>query len=258
MKIISKNLAFLRKKSKLTQSEISEDLHIGRTTYANWESGRVIPPIDQFDKILKYFNITYEYFMSEDIRNFTPEKKNLSQIAKSLEGLKSKKKNYFIPLHAQAGYIDGWANNEMLDNLETINIPNVPPNKELRTFEVAGSSMIPLVFAGDLLVCTKVEREDPFHGDDIYVIVTKHNGIYAKHIELVKGREQLRLISSNKTEYPPTYIDLDDIMEIWQTRLKVTKHLTSVSFEEKDDDLIRRIHRLEQLFMDKNPRPDQF
>lgn len=255
MNYINSNIGYLRKRKGLTLSEFADTLKVGKTTVSNWENERNYPSIDLIIQMSQLFNISLDLFMTKDLINEI-SKEELNEIQKQkLKSLLEKRQNYtrnlFVPIKAQAGYAEGWDNNEILKELESINIPFKSNDKELRTFEVAGSSMIPLVFAGDLLVCTKVERNDIFHVDNIYIVVTKSNGIYVKHLELIEDRRKIKLISSNDAEYKPSFIDLDDILEIWQTKLKVTKHLTSVSLEKNDSTLARRMSRLEQILIDK-------
>ena len=47
----------LRKKRRLTQEELAEQLYVSRTAISKWESGRGYPSIDSLKAIAKYFSV---------------------------------------------------------------------------------------------------------------------------------------------------------------------------------------------------------
>ena len=48
-------LTKLRKKRKLSQSEVAELLGFNRSTYASWENGTRTPKLDEMEKISSFF-----------------------------------------------------------------------------------------------------------------------------------------------------------------------------------------------------------
>lgn len=239
MEALKENLKYYRKKTKKTQKELANSIGVGVKSLSNWETGFNLPPLDILVKMSKIFGVPIDVLIGNN------------------SIIKPQSKNLFVPIAAQAGYLKEWSEDGIYTELEPIYIPGVPKDRESRTFEVEGSSMTPLIFSGDLVVCIKVERDTEFHGDNVYVVVTKRQGILIKHIEVNQETEQLRLISSNQAEYKDNYVDLDDVLEIWHAKMKVTRHLTSIALNQNNDDIARRMQRLEQLFLDQIPRPEQ-
>lgn len=52
---LSLKLLDLRQQHKLTQKQLSEELHIGRTTYSYYESGTRVPDLETLLSIAKYY-----------------------------------------------------------------------------------------------------------------------------------------------------------------------------------------------------------
>ncbi len=134
-----------------------------------------------------------------------------------------------VPIHAQAGYLLGFQDQEYIDMLPkyTTTVDKFVKGK-YRHFEVAGDSMdngdikeaIP---DGTVLLCREIGREhwtSKFHTHNWpnYVIVHKTEGIVVKQIasqDLNTGELVLRSLNPNKDKYPDFTIKLDDVMEIY-------------------------------------------
>lgn len=68
----AKNLKFLRKKKKIEQQVMAEDLGVAQSTLSCWESGIRTPDLDTIAEIAKYLNI-YEDFITNDLTEETTE-----------------------------------------------------------------------------------------------------------------------------------------------------------------------------------------
>ncbi|EAC7182498.1 helix-turn-helix transcriptional regulator [Listeria monocytogenes] len=62
------NLTKLRKKKRLTQTELANILHVARSTYCLYEKNRRMPASEIQIKIADYFNVTLDYL--HDRKNF--------------------------------------------------------------------------------------------------------------------------------------------------------------------------------------------
>lgn len=61
-------LRTLRLKSKMTQWQVSFCLHIDRTTYASYESGRRFPDARTLCKIADLFNVTTDFLLNHNVK----------------------------------------------------------------------------------------------------------------------------------------------------------------------------------------------
>lgn len=75
----------LRNNANLSQKELSDRLHINRSTYARYETSSTQPDFDTLVKLANYFNVTTDYILgnsddphkteSEELQEFIEEVK---------------------------------------------------------------------------------------------------------------------------------------------------------------------------------------
>lgn len=58
------NLKLARKRCGFTQTDMSNKLHIDRTTYTKWETAKSEPSIDNIKRLVKILDISYDYLFS--------------------------------------------------------------------------------------------------------------------------------------------------------------------------------------------------
>lgn len=63
--IISKNITYLRKKNKLTQSELADKLFYSNKAISKWERGDSLPDAEMLKKIADLFNVPVSYLFEE-------------------------------------------------------------------------------------------------------------------------------------------------------------------------------------------------
>lgn len=61
--VFSARLKAHRKEHKKTQEQISHLLHIQRSTYGEYERGKILPPVDKIKVLADYFGISVDYLM---------------------------------------------------------------------------------------------------------------------------------------------------------------------------------------------------
>lgn len=73
--IFSKRLKDMRRDKGKTQDEMSKLLNIRRSTYGEYERGKIVPPIDKMKVLADYFGVSVDYLMGNT--NFqTHEERN--------------------------------------------------------------------------------------------------------------------------------------------------------------------------------------
>jgi len=61
------NLQYLRREKRLRQYEMQHSLGFSRTTWSNYEQGKTSPSLDGLVKISRFFGITIDELVAEDI-----------------------------------------------------------------------------------------------------------------------------------------------------------------------------------------------
>jgi phage repressor protein C with HTH and peptisase S24 domain len=130
-----------------------------------------------------------------------------------------------VPEKAEAGYLKSFENEGlMVDFLKKLPVISLPGseyhNASFRAFEVSGHSMEPTFYPRDIVVCRYIESANYIRNKEIYIIVTRNEGIIIKRV--VKKDSMLELHSDNE-EYDPYTIDLQEIVEIWKFEARISK-----------------------------------
>jgi phage repressor protein C with HTH and peptisase S24 domain len=127
-----------------------------------------------------------------------------------------------VPIMAQAGYSKHYLDPKFVDDLEEIQLPNLPYHGEkYRAFEVSGDSMEPTLKEGFHVVGERVEPEfwDTTAQYYIYVVVTDDR-IMVKRL-FRKDADTFVLISDNEEFYPQFIMKKEEIKEIWLVKRKI-------------------------------------
>lgn len=61
---IGKSLKILREKNHYTQDYIADHLHVGRSTYANWERNRAFPDYDKLVILCNLYDVSADFFLN--------------------------------------------------------------------------------------------------------------------------------------------------------------------------------------------------
>lgn len=79
-------IAELRKEKKISQSKLGEIVGAAQNTVCNWENGNREPDLETLSKLSKYFGVTTDYLMGNEIEDlpddlilFNRKAKNLTQ-----------------------------------------------------------------------------------------------------------------------------------------------------------------------------------
>lgn len=149
-----------------------------------------------------------------------------------------------VPVKAAAGYLNGYADPEYIENLPVLNIPNLGQGSH-RAFEVRGHSMNPTLHNSCIGIGRWLESLDDIRDRRIYTVVTKSEGVVTKRLlNRIDDSGRLILISDNqnKREYPNILLDPSDVLEIWYLR-------AVLSFEFPEPDIINnRVNDLEAKY----------
>ncbi len=77
----------IREDKDIKQEILAKELGVTQTTISNWESGAREPDIQMLIKISKYFDVTVDYLIGNDM----PNKKFASELKQSYENMTKEK-----------------------------------------------------------------------------------------------------------------------------------------------------------------------
>lgn len=125
--------------------------------------------------------------------------------------------NLLVPVQAQAGYAIEEPSVQAHE-CSPVSIPGI--RGRARTVEVSGSSMEPVLYAGDWVVCTPVSEVSAIQDGAVHVVVSASNGVLIKYLKT--DQSGLVCTSESGLLFPPVVIPYAEVRELWQARLVIT------------------------------------
>ncbi len=213
MSYAGKNLRYLRKQKGWTQEEFANKLNVKRSLIGAYEEERAEPKLEVLEILSSLFKLSLDELLLKDL---TEEPKGISYLdqRRKLKMVAESNSIQFVPLKAAAGYLNGYADPDFLDELNTFTLPMLAPG-QYRAFEIVGDSMLPTP-SGSVIVGEKVEDMEDVKNSNTYVVLSKTDGIVYKRImKNTKAKNKLTLISDNPV-YEPYNVNSDEVLEVWK------------------------------------------
>ena len=158
MSFLGSNIKVLRRKSGLTQTQLAEELGVQRTMISAYEDGRSEPRLTTLLTLSKIFDVSMDELTGWDIaikgRQFL-QRERLKILTVTLDQDEQERIS-MVGKKASAGYLNGYADPEYMENLPNFRLPNLDGNKTYRAFEISGDSMLPLM-PGTVVVGAYIE-----------------------------------------------------------------------------------------------------
>ena len=221
MSLFSDNIRVLRVRHKISQEKLAESLQITRGRYVKYEDGTSEAPYDILRKIAQYYHISIDLLLSVDIRKIDmqdllklEDNRLVLPIQVDQEG-----ENFIevVTQKVKAGYLNGYADPEYIENLQQISLPFLGPGKH-RGFPVEGDSMPPHE-DGSIIIGRYVERLGDVQDGRTYILITKNEGMVYKRLN--KNKKNALVLESDNSFYPNYEVRLSDIIEIWEYQCNI-------------------------------------
>jgi transcriptional regulator with XRE-family HTH domain len=218
MSIANKNLKYLRKLRGWTQEEFAQKLRIKRSLLGAYEEERADPRIDILEVVADMFKLTLDDLLRKDVS----ENKTSYLAKRRAHKLASGRTDIpFVPIKAAAGYLAGYGDPEFIDELNTFTLPMLAGG-DYRAFEIVGDSMMPTP-SGSVIVGEKVQSLEEVKNNQTYIVVSKTDGIvYKRILKNNKQKNKMTMVSDNPS-YQPYTLSADDIVEVWQAQMIISK-----------------------------------
>jgi transcriptional regulator with XRE-family HTH domain len=234
MTLVSENIKFLRKKAGLTQEQFSNHINIKRSLLGAYEEGRADPRLSNLLSMAKYFNIPVDDLISRELSKLNKDelsktKRHEVKVLTVSVDSTGKENIEWVPVKAAAGYTSGFGDEEFIESLPKFSLPYLSKNRTYRAFEISGDSMLP-VESGSIVVGAYLSEPSEIKNGKTYVLVTKNEGIVYKRLFLDnENGDKVYLVSDNHL-YAPYYLDMEEVMEVWEA----VNIITSVRDENSD------------------------
>ena len=217
---IANNIRYLRKANRLTQGDLADQLQIKRSLIGSYEEGRAVPKIIILKQLATLFDLSIDQLVSCDFEAEglpQPEMKPALQILPIVVDQNNEELIPIVPVKASAGYLNGYADPEYIGSLPRFSmpVPELSPGKTFRVFQIKGDSMLPIQ-PGSYLFCEYVESVSSIREGEIYIIITREEGLVCKRVFLQEDHQLL--LKSDNPEYTPYLVDGRTVIEIWKAK----------------------------------------
>ncbi|MBR9998159.1 MAG: LexA family transcriptional regulator [Cyclobacteriaceae bacterium] len=237
MSIVSNNIKFLRKKEHLTQEQLAHKIGIKRSLVGAYEEGRADPRLNNLLKISVLFKVSVDTLISRDLSSNMDNdwenevKTRILSITVDKEGEENIE---LIPQKASAGYLNGYADPEYLEELPKFKLPFLQGTGTFRAFELTGDSMLPLE-QGTIIIGKYLESVRELKDNRTYVLLTSSEGIVYKRVRTSRLSDGKILLTSDNKNYTPYPVAGEDILEIWEAVMYISKNFPGGGNPEKTD-----------------------
>ncbi|HNP21862.1 MAG TPA: LexA family transcriptional regulator [Panacibacter sp.] len=220
MSYAGKNLRYLRKLRGWTQEEFANKLKIKRSLVGAYEEERAEPRLDVLEILCNIFKLSLDDLLLKDLttakgpQSYLEKRRQMKMVAE-IQVI------HFVPVKAAAGYLAGYADPDFIDELNTFTLPMLAPGN-YRAFEIVGDSMLPTP-SGSVIVGERVGSVEDLKSNNTYVVVSRGEGVvYKRVMKNNKLKNKVTLISDNP-QYAPYNVNAEDIIEVWQAQMIITK-----------------------------------
>ncbi|MDQ3017130.1 MAG: peptidase S24 [Bacteroidota bacterium] len=133
-----------------------------------------------------------------------------------------------VPFPVQAGYGKLLDDPVFIQELPSYQLPDPQfRSGSYRSFEVSGTSMQPTFRSNDVVIAAFIEPrywEQAIKNHQLYIIITHEEVIIKRILNRIRSEKLIECISDNP-EYESYTIRMNDILEVWKVRMKLTAHL---------------------------------
>lgn len=218
MALANQNLKYLRKLRGFTQDEFAQKLSIKRSLVGAYEEERAEPNYEVLETVSDLFKISIDDLLRKDLSetkgSYLAKRRHLKMIAEN-------NVIHFVPVKAAAGYLNGYADPEFLDELNTFTLPMLTGGS-FRAFEIIGDSMMPTP-SGSVIVGEKVNSLDEVKNNNAYIVVSKSEGVvYKRVLKSNRTKNKISLLSDNPA-YQPYQVNAEDVLEFWSAQMVISK-----------------------------------
>lgn len=218
MALANQNMKYLRKLRGFTQDEFAQKIGIKRSLVGAYEEERAEPNYEVLETVSDLFKVSIDDLLRKDL---SETKGSYLSKRRQMKMLADSNIIHFVPVKAAAGYLNGYADPEFLDELNTFTLPMLTSGS-YRAFEIVGDSMLP-TSSGSVIVAEKVESLDDVKNNNAYIVLSRSEGVvYKRVLKSNRSKNKITLVSDNPA-YQPYQVNTEDVLEFWSAQLVIGK-----------------------------------
>jgi transcriptional regulator with XRE-family HTH domain len=235
--MIDNNLKFLRKKNGMTQAQLAEKLQIKRSLVGAYEEGRAEPKLSTLVNIAHLFEITLDHLVTADLSKsaFESHRDNNEAAAHKMRVLaitvdqENRENIELVPYKASAGYLNGYADPEFIEELPKFRLPMLNTTGTHRAFEIKGDSMLPIA-SGTVIIGKYIDDWTTIKDGTPCIIVSPEEGVVFKRVfNKIQSEAMLQLHSDNPV-FQPYEVGIHAVHEIWEAKAYISNSFPIADF----------------------------
>ena len=235
-------MRFLRKKHNLTQDELATRIGANRSVIGSYEEGRATPKLGAIMQLSALFRVRIDELVSVDLsvtpddllKSFRPRMQGTElRVLTTVVNDQNREQVTLVPVQASAGYLDGYADLEFVEQLPAFQLPvaEMSAERTYRMFQIKGDSMLPIP-SGAYIVSEYVDNWLNIRDGQTYVVLTQTEGVVFKRLYSNVDEDGTFLFVSDNPLYDPYTVKVDDIVEVWKAKGVLSFSLDNAVSEE--------------------------
>ena len=250
VRMLKRNLKYLRKRKGMSQGETASEIGIARSALASYENGRSEPKAGILMKLADFFKVNIHDLLYSDFD--TPLFNKKGSVAKSLRNQEvriltvtineQKKQNIeFVPVSAIAGYAQNFVEPDFVKELPRFSLPKLSEG-HYRAFEIKGDSMPP-INENYVVIGQFVEHFSNLKNGKRYILLTKEDGLVFKRVFSEVTQNQRLILMSDNPEYNPYSVRIDTVLEAWEMKAFIGYANNESNIQQA---ILDKLHSIEQ------------
>jgi len=207
---IGSRLKELRKKYKFSQQFVAEKLFISQAAYSLIENSQNGIVSEHVVGLSNLYEVTTDFILKGD---------NMLLRISPTEGFIP-----YIKARAHAGYVKNSPGNLDKVDFEWYRIPRYNPSLDHKLFEVEGSSMVPTMYSGDIIICQTHNNPDLILDGSLVLILTKES-LLVKRLRHTGDANIFNFENDNVEDEEVLTFEKKDIIEVMMVRGKISNVL---------------------------------
>jgi len=234
----------IRERLGLSQCQLADALSISQASVSHIENDRQNLSVSRLETLSRLFGTEAHWLVTGKGRRFTKGPKHSDEAPAQIP---------FVPIPAQAGYVDRNRASNFVESLERVHFPGASVDDDLCVFEVPDDSINPILGRGDFVLCRRIEDWKSL-GDERFGVLVTEGRLTLREIESIDFKTLIGWLAEESA--PSSSTDGRDannsIFEFWAATGRMNTHVSDRT------KLADRMERLEKTITKMEAQIDRW